>query len=81
MYANQPIYIFKAMKQRKNLEIEPETDIHVTITSIDDIDDYGNAVYQGLKEVQKIAMRWLMMCVNIIVDIVSRTTHPGPYTL
>lgn len=45
------------MKQRKNLEIEPETDIHMTITSIDDIDDYGNAVYQGLKEVQKIAMR------------------------
>ncbi|RWS19182.1 Tetratricopeptide repeat protein 17-like protein, partial [Leptotrombidium deliense] len=38
------------MRDRKNLEIEPENDIHLTISSVEDIDSYGNGVYQALKQ-------------------------------
>ncbi|RWS11143.1 Tetratricopeptide repeat protein 17-like protein [Dinothrombium tinctorium] len=40
----------QSMRDRKNLEIEPESDIHLTITSVEDIDSYGNGVYQALKQ-------------------------------
>lgn len=39
------------MKNRKNLMIDPENDIHVTIASIQDLSDYGTSVYQALKQV------------------------------
>lgn len=67
------------MKERNSLEIDPETDIHLTVSSIDDVEDYGNAIYQGLKEVRMRARdaenTKLIGCL-----IVIRTIRPGPST-
>jgi hypothetical protein len=33
------------------LKIDPEREIHTTITSLEDIRDFGDAIYEALKQV------------------------------
>ena len=37
----------QSIRDRFKLVIEPEEDIHTTITNLKDIDQYGDAVYEG----------------------------------
>ncbi|CAG2173822.1 unnamed protein product [Oppiella nova] len=39
-----------SVRDRKSLHIDPESEIHTTITNLEDIEDYGDAVYEALKQ-------------------------------
>ncbi|CAG2111950.1 unnamed protein product [Medioppia subpectinata] len=39
-----------SVRDRRSLQIDPESEIHTTITNLEDIGDYGDAVYEALKQ-------------------------------
>ncbi|XP_054158447.1 tetratricopeptide repeat protein 17-like [Oppia nitens] len=76
-----------SIRDRKSLVIEPEYDIHTTITNLDDIEDYGDAVYEALKQNTS---SWLLYTMASFywravgnaaesVDCLRRAIHLTPY--
>lgn len=45
------VIIIKSVRDRNLLKIEPEREIHTTITNLAHLQDYGDAVYEALKQV------------------------------
>ena len=51
----------QSIRERRTLDIDTESDIHLAISSLKNIDEFGDAISQNLKQVMQFSLTTLFL--------------------